>query len=551
MFKKGRRPLDFWTVITALLFVLFLIFLVAPLLSLLLSGFRSPETNAFTLDNFRRFFQKKYYYQALGNSFAISFSVTALVLLVGVPLAYLMTFFHIKGKGFVQILIIISMLSPSFIGAYSWILLLGRSGVVTKFFAHLGIQTPTIYGFGGMLLVFTLKLFPLVYLYVSGAMKKIDTSLVEASSSLGCKPVRNVITLIMPLILPTLLAAVLMVFMNSLADFGTPMLIGEGFRVMPVLVYKEFMSEVGSNANFAASIAIIIICVTTGLYLLQRRVVNKMSFRMTTIKSIEPKTLTGVKGFFAHLYIYGIVLLAIIPQITVIYTSFLKTNGSVFVSGFSLNSYRTMFSKMASTIGNTYLYSFAAIIIIVILAMLMAYVSVRRRNVFTSILDIVTMFPYIISGSILGIMLLMAFNKPPLMISGTAMIIILAFVIRRLPHTLRSSVAILYQINPSVEEAAISLGESPGKAFFKVTAVMMIPGVLSGAILSWISIINELSASIILHTGSTKTMSVAIYNEVFRASYGTAAAISTVLTVTTVAALLIFFKATGKKEISL
>jgi iron(III) transport system permease protein len=138
-----------------------------------------------------------------------------------------------------------------------------------------------------------------------------------------------------------------------------------------------------------------------------------------------------------------------------------------------------------------------------------------------------------------------------MLLSGTAVIIIIAFVVRRMPYTLRSSAAILYQISPSMEEAAISLGDSPLKTFFKVTAFMMMPGVVSGAILSWITIINELSASVILYTGDTRTMSVAIYTEVIRSSYGTAAALASILTLTTVISLLLFFKLSGKKEISL
>ena len=192
-----------------------------------------------------------------------------------------------------------------------------------------------------------------------------------------------------------------------------------------------------------------------------------------------------------------------------------------------------------------------ALVIVIALSMLIAYITIRKRSWISNIIDTMTMFPYIIPGSVLGITLLLAFNKKPLLLSGTAFIVILAFVVRRLPYTLRSSAAILYQLSPSTEEAAISLGDSPLKTFFKVTAVMMMPGVLSGAILSWITIINELSASVILYTGGTRTMSISIYTEVIRASYGTAAALSSILTLTTVVSLLLFFKVSGKKEISL
>ena len=161
------------------------------------------------------------------------------------------------------------------------------------------------------------------------------------------------------------------------------------------------------------------------------------------------------------------------------------------------------------------------------------------------------MFPYIVPGSVLGITLLIAFNHQPLMLAGTAFIIIISLVIRRLAYTLRSSSAILYQISPSMEEAAVSLGDTPAKSFVKVTAKMMLPGVASGAILSWITIINELSSSVMLYTSKTKTMSVAIYNEVIRASYGPAAALASILTLTTVISLLVFFKVSGSKDVTM
>lgn len=549
---KLKKRLDFWTFITFSIALLFAIFLIYPLLSLFLSGFKDSATGLFTFNNFLKFFHKKYYYQGLLNSFAVTSCVTILAISIGAPLAYLMSAFRIKAKGLVEVIVIISMLSPPFIGAYSWVLLCGRSGVVTKFFENsLGIHLPAIYGFAGILLVLTLKLYPFIYLYVSGALKKIDVSLSEAAESLGCSSTKKVFTIILPLILPTLLAGSLLVFMNALADFGTPMLIGEGFNVMPVLIYSEFISEVGGQANFAAAMATIMVFITALLFVGQKYVVNKKSFTMSSLRPMRPKEFKGIRGIAAHVFIYLIILLSIIPQLTVIYTSFLNTRGSMFTSEFSLKSYRTVFSKLGSSITHTYTYGLTAIVIIVLLGMLIAYISTRRKNAITAVIDTITMFPYIIPGSVLGITLLLAFNKQPMILSGTFIIMVIAFVVRRLPYTLRSSAAILYQISPSMEEASISLGCPPLKTFFKITAVMMLPGVFAGAILSWITVINELSASVILYTGRTRTMSVSIYTEVIRASYGTAAALSTILTATTIISLLIFFKLSGSKEVSM
>ena len=542
---------DFWAGITVLSIAVFALFLIYPLFSLFVSAFQDAETGAWSMANFVHFFERKYYYQSMINSFYVTTCVTVLAVIIGTAVAYFMTLYRVKFKNAVEICIVISLLSPPFIGAYSWILIGGRNGYITKFLAQYGISFPSIYGFAGILLVLTLKLYPFIYLYVAGAMKNIDSALIEAAESLGCSGIRKVVTIIVPLITPTILAGALMVFMNAMADFGTPMLIGEGFNVMPVMIYSEFINEVGDQANFAAAMAAIMVLITSSIFMVQKYIVNRKSFTMSSLRPMQMGVLHGWKNIVLHVCIYALVALSLIPQLVVIYTSFLKTSGSIFVDGYSLDSYRTIFSSLGTAISNTYLFSTTAIIAIIFLGMTIAYLTTRRKSWLTEVIDTLSMFPYIIPGSVLGITLLLAFNDEPLLLSVTAAIIIISLVIRRLPYTLRSSSAILYQLSPSLEEASISLGASPVRTFFKVTAVMMLPGVMSGAILSWITAINELSSSVILFTGATKTMSVAIYTEVIRASYGTAAALSTILTLTTITAMVIFFKVSGRHDVTL
>ena len=315
-----KRKFTFWSGVTLAIVLLFTLFIVYPLLSLFVSAFRDPATKEFTMANFAKFFSKKYYMRALTNSFKVTTVTTLLAVFIGAPLAYMTTAFKIKGKGLLDILIIISMLSPPFIGAYSWVLLAGRSGVVTTFFRNtLGIELGSIYGYSGILLVLTLKLYPYIYMYTKGTLKKVDASLIEASESLGSHGLKKIFTVIMPLITPTILAGALIVFMNALADFGTPMLIGEGFVVMPVLIYNEFISEVGGSATFAAAIAVILVMVTSVMFILQKYIVNKKSFTMSSLRPIQPKELKGVKNILAHMLIYFIVFVSIIPQATVIY----------------------------------------------------------------------------------------------------------------------------------------------------------------------------------------------------------------------------------------
>ncbi len=550
----GEKRFSMWTSFSLIILAVFLLFIIYPLVLVLCKSVIDPLSGSFTLEYLAKFFTKKFYWSTMVNSFQVTACATLLAALIGLPMAYVMRSVKIRGSGLLDILIVISYLSPPFIGAYAWIQLLGRNGMVTNLINELfGIRFDGIYGFAGIVLVFTLQSFPLVYMYVSGALKSLDNSLSEAAESLGCGRFARIAKIIVPLIMPTLLASSLLVFMRVFADFGTPMLIGEGFKTMPVLIYTQFMSEVGGDDGFAAALCVIIIVLTLLLFFVQRFLANRNTYAMTALKPLIAEPVTGMKNMLAHTFVYLVVGLAILPQVVVIYTSFLKSNGGqVFTGGFALQSYEaTLFAKDNDVIWNTYILGLISISIIVIFGILISYLTVRKRNLLNSSLDTITMFPYIVPGSVLGISFLFAFNNPPLLLSGTALVMIIAFSIRRLPYTVRSSTAIIGQISPSVEEAAISLGASELKTFTKVTVPMMMPGVLAGAIMSWVTIISELSSSIILYTNSTQTLTIAIYTEVIRGNYGNASAYSTILTITSILSLLIFYRLTGKRDISM
>lgn len=545
--KSPLSRLNFWVIVIAVSLILALIFIVYPFSRLAIQSVRSED--AFTLKNYLRFFQKSYYYNALFNSIKVCFSTTLICVVLGVPLAYISTRFNIRFKKIIDIMIVMSLMSPPFIGAYSWILLLGRKGFITMALQSVGINIGTIYGFKGILLVFTLKLFPYVYMYVSGALSNIDSSLEEAAENLGVSGVKRLTTVTFPLIIPTILSSALMVFMTALADYGTPYLIGEGYRVLPVTIYEEYMSEVGGDVSFASALSVIIVLFSMLMLYLQRRVISNKNFNMTALRPPAVVKLKPAKRTFATLAVLVVSVLAVLPQITVIYTSFLKTSGPIFIKGFSLDSYKLIANKLGRNIFNTFRFSIISIIIIMLLGMLLSYIIVRRKNTAAALLDMLFMFPYVIPGSVLGISLATSFNTGPLILTGTAAIMVVSFVIRKMPFTLRSSIGILYQIDHSVEEASISLGVPPMRTFFKTTAVLMLPGLLSGAVLSFISIINELSSSLILYSSKTGTISVAIFSEISRDGYGAAAALSTVLTVSTIIALLIFNKISGGKSV--
>lgn len=543
------RP-DFWFFVKLVVILALMLFIVYPFYNIITKSVFSNKVEGLTLYNFVRFFTKPYYYTALIRSILVCVFTVLFSTLVGVPIAYLMTRYNVAGKRLLHVFIIMSLMSPPFIGAYSWIILLGRAGLVAKALNAIGLDAPTIYGRDGIVFVFTLHLFPYIYLYTSGAMNSIDSSLEEAAENLGMSKLQRIWTVTLPVILPSILAGCIMVFMTCLADFGTPMLLGEGYVVLPVLVYNEYMSESAVNPYMASTLSVIIVACSMLVLTFQKLVVDKKNYMMSSLRPPQETKLKGVKRFAVSAPVYIVVFLAMLPQIVVICQSFVERSFSGMVKGINFNNYLQIASRLGTNIRNTYVFSLVAIIFIVVVGILVSYVLVRKKGKVASIIDTLIMFPYVIPGSVLGIGLIIAFNRKPIVLVGTAAIMIISYIIRKLPYTVRSGSAFLYQMDPFIEEASINLGVSPMKTFFTVTARMMLPGIMSGAVLSWITCINELSSSIMLYSGKTSTIAVAIYQEVTRMSDGTAAALATILTLSTALSLIIVFRLTrGKVKI--
>ncbi len=549
--RLGRPRFDFWSFVVIAFLLLAALFIIYPFAKLFYQSF-FPKGGPFSFANYEKFFQKKYYLNSLKNSLNVCFCTTVLATLIGIPMAYINNRYNVWGKRVISVMVVLSMLSPPFIGAYSWILLMGRNGLFTRLLEGIGVHVGSIYGFKGILLVFTLKLFPFVFMYVSSALSTYDSALDEASESLGVHGIKKIVSVTLPVIMPTILSSALIVFMSALADYGTPLLLGEGYKVLPITIYEEYMSEVSTNASFASMLSVVIVVCSMAVMLVQKWFIDRKNYTMSSLRPPQVIQLRGWRRALATLPVALVALIAVIPQITVIVTSFIKTNGPLFVSGFSLDSYRSILYKLSTNIRNSFTFSIVATLIMMLLGLLLSYIIVRRKGKMATLLDMLIMFPYVIPGSVLGISLVVAFNKwngpmPPL--TGTMAILIVSFVIHKIPFTLRSSIGILYQIEPAVEEASISLGVPPMRTFAKTTAVLMLPGLLSGAVLSFIATINELSSTLILYGGKTGTIPVAIYTEIFKDGYGTAAALATILTFATIVSLLVFNKISGGRSV--
>ncbi|MBQ8851521.1 MAG: iron ABC transporter permease, partial [Oscillibacter sp.] len=431
---KSKQKFEVWTVVSVALLASFILFLVYPMFGLLKQSV-FDSAGQFTTANFERFFTyvNGYYIKPIWNSVKVTVSTTLISLLLGIPIAYFYSFYKIRGAKLLFVLSILCSMSAPFIGAYSWILLLGRNGAITQFFTGLlGIEVGSIYGFKGILLVQSLKFFPLVFIYMNGAFKNIDNTLMEASANMGCTGVRRLFKIVLALSMPTILAAALMVFMQAFADFGTPMLMSEGYQTFPVMIYNAYLGEGGADRNFAAALAVVAVLITAVVFIFQKWATSRYKFSMNALHPVEKKECKGISGFLMHAYCYILVAVAFLPQLYIIYLSFCDYKGSIRQGTYGLSNYVQASKKLLGrSITNTAVMGILALLIIIVIAVLIAYLVVRRSSTLNNAIDTISMLPYILPGSVVGLGLLLAFGAEPLALTGTFAIMVISFVIRR------------------------------------------------------------------------------------------------------------------------
>jgi len=525
----GTKRADIWSLVIFAGFAIVIVFLIYPLFDIFRFSFADKETGAVSLANWKEFFGRAYYMRAFGHSMVVAVLVTVFSALLGIPLAFFTTRYRIRGSSLLSTLSILALLSPPFIGAYSWITMLGRNGFLRNLLISAGIRVPQVYGLLGIVLADTLQYYPFISLMLAGSLMTIDRSLEEASENLGARSIRTFFSVTLPLVLPSLTGGALIVFMMSLSNFGTPMIIGGNYLVLPTLAYNLYTSEISERPGMAATVSIILMLCASVIIVLQQWLSARRKYASMLVNRPVVKRLKGVRSLLAHALCYLIVGLSTLPLAVIVFYSFRKTSGPVFTAGFGLDSYRQIFFDVPKTVANSFVYSFIAVILIATIGTLIGFTIARKRNLFVKILDPLLMIPYIVPGTVLGIGFIVVFNRQPLYLVGTATIIIMTYFIRRLPYSVRSAASILKQIDPALEEAGINLGSPPGRTFRTVTLPLMQSGIISGAIMSWVTSMNELSASILLYVGKTMTMPIKIYLSVVDGYFGTASAMSTIL----------------------
>ena len=525
----SKARLDVWSLVMLGAISLLGLLLVWPIGQVLVLGFLDAQTQTFTLGNYQKILTHSYYLGALKNSLIVGGGGMLGACLLGVPLAYCTARFVVRGRSVIATLAVLALVSPPFIGAYSWVMVAGNNGWLTQNIKTLGLTMPTIYGAHGIILVFSLKFFPFVYLMTETALRNINRAYEEAAENLGCSATARFFKITLPLVFPAVSSGAILSFVLSIADFGTPSIIGRDYRTLSTVAYNQYTSEMGGPPTMAVSISMLMIVIAMLAVLLQRYLMGPRRYAGALTNLSVPKPCHGAFGVAVHALCYSIVALATMPIAVVIYTSFLETNGPVFTGGFGLNSYARVIREVPDVIVNTFKFSLLATLLITLAGGLISYVVVRRETAAAGLLDALLMVPYVVPGVVLAIGFLLCFQYGAFDLIGTSTIIVLMLFVRRLPYGVRATSAVLRQIKPSIEEAAVNLGASPLQAFARVTVPLMLPGVIAGAMMSFITAINELSATLLLYTARTTTMPVRIYSAVLDGEFGIAAALAALL----------------------
>lgn len=549
--RIGRSLRDPWILFALVCLVISIGLIVVPQLSIFLSSIRAAD-GSFSLSNYTTFFTSYRYRIAFANSVKVTLLTTLFATLIAVPLAWLLSRFQFKGRNAVVTLITMATASPPFLGAYAWIILLGRYGAVNKIIKALTGHQPSwgFYGGNAVIWVITWMIFPLIFLMTFDSFSDEDVFHKEAAMSLGANPVKSFFHIELPLAMPGILTGMLMAALAAFADFGTPAVIGGEFPLLPTAVYNEFVSEVGGNMGMASTVGIVMILLSTVMLYTQRTILAKKTYAAVSVKRYtlaQPKKGCSI---LIGVYVALVLLMSFLPHMTLCVVSFMEWKYGVLMGNFTLANYQKLFAQQMTPIWMTFALGLAATLLTLVFGVGIAYLIVRKHYKFiSSFINSIIMVPYVIPGTVLAVGFIMIFNKKPLLLTGTWVILVLSYFIRKLPYLVKSAEASLYSVHRALEEAAMSSGATPLRSFLDITFPLMLSGIISGTTLSFLQIMTELSSTIILYRPPYVTMPVVIFENTMSsgADFGIAASMGVLLMLFVYAPLLLVNKLTRAK----
>ena len=545
MLDRKKLMADPIMVLTIVVLITFLtLFILYPLAILLVDSFYGG--NGFTLATFQRIMAMPNFITAITNTLKVGFLVGILSTIVGLLFAYVEVYVRV-GKAVGGLFKVVSMLpvvSPPFVLSLSMIMLFGKAGLITRFL--LGIYDNNVYGFWGIVIVQTLTFFPVCYMMLKGLLKNIDPSLEEAARDMGASRSKVFLTVTMPLLLPGLGNAFLVTFIESIADFANPMIIGGSYDTLATTIYLQITGAYDKEG--AAAMAVVLLSITLLMFAVQKYYLEAKTAATLTGKAsrgrmlIEDRSvsvpltiLCALAAFFVIMMYACVPIGALFPTWGYKFTPLtFKWFGQVFTKYKGLRAFR-----------DSFVLSLIAAPITALLSMIISYLVVKRRFKAKGFIEAVSMLAMAVPGTVLGVGYIRGFYGGVFHtgflqgIYGSAAILIIVFVVRSLPTGTRSGISALRQIDKSIEESAYDMGADSFKVFMTVTLPLIKDSFLSGLVTAFVRSITAISAIILLVTPQFLLITVQINEFAEKGSYSIACAFATILIIITYGAVLL------------
>ena len=550
------RHLDPSIFLWALLVAVLLLLVINPLGRLLWTSFQDPDTGALTLGNYAAAYGRWRNVEALINSVVIGLAVAVLCTVFGVPMAWAVSRTDMPGKGLVWAAILGTFIMPNYLGAVAWILMAGpNAGWLNRVYTGLTGATSgpfNVYTKAGLVLVIACYSFPYMFVFTRSALDLISSEMEDAASTLGAGLLRTTVRVTLPLALPAILGAFIVEFLEAIALFGAPALIAlpGRFQVMTTMLWQMF--EFPPKLQVAAAYSMPLLLITVFLFWLQYRITAGKGYVALTGKGGERRIVRLGPWRWAMLG-YCLVVTSLsffLPMLVVLQAAFAKAWGRGFsLDNLTLRNVRFVLVDQPATRTatlNTFVYAGTASLIALGLALAIAYIVARRLVPFGRALSYVAMAPFVIPGIVLAIGFYAAYTARPLVLYGTAWILILAFTTRFLPIAYMNSDAALRSINPELEDAARILGSSRLLALRRIVGPLLKRGLAGAFILVFIPATRELSSAIFLYTTGTQVLSVLLFDKSDEGNFEILSSMGLILVVATVALVLLGFRLVGR-----
>ncbi len=541
--KLLADPVMVTTIVVLIAFLT--LFILYPLAVLLVDSVYGKETGL-TMDIFKRIFAMGTFRTAISNTLKVGFTVGVFSTIIGLLFAYVEVYVKVRTKfmaGLFQVVSMLPVVSPPFVLSLSMIMLFGKAGIITRFL--LKIYDNSVYGYWGIVIVQTLTFFPVCYMMLKGLLKNIDPSLEEAARDMGASRGKVFTSVTLPLILPGLGNAFLVTFIESIADFANPMIIGGSYDTLATTIYLQITGAYDKEG--AAAMAVVLLFITLAMYLVQKYVLEKKTAATLTGKASRARMLIEDKSVTIPLTILCscIALFVIMMYVCVPFGALFNTWGYDFT--LTTKWFVRVFEKYKGfkAFTDSFLLSLASAPITALLSMIISYLVVKRNFKAKGFIEFVSMLAMAVPGTVLGIGYIRGFVNGVFGtgflsgIYGSAAILIIVFVVRSLPTGTRSGISALRQIDKSIEESAYDMGADSFKVFMTVTLPLIKDSFLSGLVTAFVRSITAISAIILLVTPEFLLITVQINEFAEKGSYGIACAFATILIAITYGSVLL------------